>query len=296
MKNEYDVVIIGGGPAGLTAALTLGRGARNVLVIDEGKGRNAPASHMMNFPSRDGTPPNEFREQIRSDLKKYSNVHLMSGKVTSLVKAQKVFRVNETITAKKILLAHGVKDVLPDIPGIKELWGKSIFHCPYCHGYEHRNHPIGLVMGQEIASHMAPIVKGLTSDLILFTNGELVEDPSLFEKNGIQVYHERIKRFHHTGEKLNAVELDNGKVIEREFLFMKPKQEMTTDLALKLGCELNQFGLYKVDENGLTTVDGIYAAGDIAEPRQSVLLASASATKTAAVVNYALLHEDFIAI
>lgn len=293
MKTSFDVAIIGGGPAGLSAALTLARGGRSVYVIDAGKGRNAPAAHMMNFPSRDGTPPLEFKRLIKEDLKKYASVKFESAVVTSLTKINEGFEINGNIQAKKILLAHGIHDILPSIPGLKELWGKSIFHCPYCHGHEHKNEPIGFIMGEKYAAHMGALLLGLTQDLILFTNGEKINDVSPFERNGIKVYIEKIESFIHEGESLKGVKLATGEVIPRNYLFFKAEQKLTSDLGIKLGCELNEFGLYKTDETGMTTQPGIYAAGDIASPKQSVLNACASGSMAGAFINYEILHQKF---
>lgn len=270
MKHNYDVVIIGGGPAGLTAALTLGRGGRSVLVLDEGNGRNAPAAHMNNFPSRDGTPPDEFKAQIRSDLKKYEDVKIEKTKVFSLEKANGNFLVNGIYAAKKIILAHGVRDILLPIPGMKELWGKSIFHCPYCHGYEFKNKRLGLLADEKIAAHMIPLLKGLSTDVRLFEMGS-------------------IERFIYEGTTLLAVKLTNGETVERDALLFKPAQEFTTDLGIKLGCEKTDLGFYKVDDNGMTTVPGVYAAGDITEMRQGVLFACAAGMKAATMANFEIM-------
>lgn len=274
MNKSVDVVIIGGGPAGLSAALTLARGRRTVLVIDEGKGRNAPAAHMMNFPSRDGTPPEEFKAQIRRDLADYKEVEIISNKVSSLEKVDSGFLVNGSIHAKKIILAHGVKDILLPIPGMKELWGKSIFHCPYCHGYEFRDQRIGLLADEKIAEHMFPLLKGLSSDVIHFPP-------------------DSIESFLHEGTKMTGVKLKTGEIVKRDCLLFKPGQEFTTDLGVKLGCEKNEMGFYKVDDMGETTVSGVYAAGDIVEMRQAVLMACASGMKAAASVNFAILKGTY---
>lgn len=270
MKLNYDVAIIGGGPAGLTAGLTLGRGGRSVLILDEGKGRNAPAAHMNNFPSRDGTPPDEFKEQIRNDLKKYEDVKIERTKVFSLEKTENGFLVNGLIFAKKIILAHGVRDILLPIPGMQELWGKSIFHCPYCHGYEFKNKRLGLLADEKTAEHMLPLLSGLSSDVKLFETGT-------------------IESFIYEGTNLRGVKLINGEVVERDALLFKPAQEFTTDLGLKLGCEKTDLGFYKVDDNGMTTVPGVYAAGDITEMRQGVLFACSAGMKAAAMVNFEIL-------
>lgn len=273
IKN-IDVVIIGGGPAGLTGALTLARGGRTVIIFDEGKGRNAPARHMQNFPSRDGTPPNEFREQIKSDLKKYKEVSFQNDRVEKITRNEEGFLINGAYQARRILLAHGVKDILPPIPGMKELWGKSIFHCPYCHGHEYKGKKLA-VMGDEImTTHMYPLLKGLSSDVMILSQ-------------------EEVQSFIFEGDKLEAIKLTTGKTVERDALLFRPKQELTSTIGIDLGCELNESGLYKLDNDGMTTQSGIYAAGDIADPRQSVLIACASAMKAAASINYSILAQDF---
>lgn len=273
MNKSVDVVIIGGGPAGLSAALTLARGRRSVLVIDEGKGRNAPAAHMMNFPSRDGTPPGEFKDLIRKDLSKYPEVEIVSDHVESIEKQGTGFLVNGLIQAKKIILAHGVKDILLPIPGMKELWGKSVFHCPYCHGYEFRDQRIGLLADEKTAEHLLPLLKGLSHDVIHFRM-------------------DSIECFLHEGPKMTGVKLKNGEIVKRDCLLFRPAQEFTTDIGVKLGCEKNEMGFYKVDDMGETTVPGVYAAGDIVEMRQAVLMACASGMKAAASSNFAILKAD----
>lgn len=293
MKKDWDVVIVGGGPAGLTAALSLGRGGRSVLIFDDNKPRNAPASHMMNFPSRDGTPPSEFKRIILDDLQKYSDVKLEPKRVESLTKDENRFIINNEITAKKVIMAHGVIDIMAPIPGAKELWGKSIFHCPYCHGYEHKNEPMGIIGGGMAASHYGALLKGLTSNLILFTNGESIENESDIIRNGIKIYSQKIEKFLYEGETLLGVKLSDGEFIERSYLFYRPEQKLTTDLGTNLGCILNELGHYKIDESGMTSVEGIYAAGDIAEPRQAVLMACAQGMKVGTSINYSLAHNVF---
>ena len=284
MAPQYDIIIIGGGPAGLSAALTAARGNRSILVIDSSRPRNAPAAHMMNFPSRDGTPPLEFRNLIMKDLSRYPKVKFSANKVEQIVPTANGFLVDGTF-AKKILLAHGVTDILPDVPGMKELFGKSIFHCPYCHGYEYIDSPIAVIGSKEYAKHMVPIVKGLSSDLILFTDGtEGIEIP------GVKVYTEKIERYIHDGEKLKAVKLVTGEVIERSYAFHKFDQKLSSDLGTKLGCELTETGKYKITEMGLTTVAGVFAAGDDSLIMQSVLSACASGQLAGAAMNMEILQ------
>lgn len=286
MNKQYDVAIIGGGPAGLSGALTLARGNRTVLVFDDAQPRNAPAAHMMNFPSRDGTPPDEFRRLIREDLKKYVKVEFRSERVIDIQRNESGFLLDGKIQVKKILLAHGVKDVLPEIPGMRELFGKAIFHCPYCHGYEYLNEPMGMIGGKEYADHMSVLLKGLTNDLILFTNGEEVG-----QYPGIKIYTDKIASLIHEGENLKAVKLVTGEIVERSYLFYRPDQKLSSDLGVKLGCELTEMGHYKVTEFGLTTQPGVFAAGDDMTLMQSVLIACASGSKAGAMMNSEILHE-----
>lgn len=293
MKNSFDVFIIGGGPAGLSAALTLARGGRSVFVMDSNQARNAPASHMMNFPSRDGTPPTEFRNFVKMDLLKYERVVIKEGEVKSVARDEDRFVINGEIRAKKILLAHGIRDVLPPIPGFRELWGKAIFHCPYCHGYEHRGAKIGLLADAKIATHLAPLLKGLTDELVYIQLGNESVDEDRFAKNGISVFQSAVEALQWEGEKLQGLTFASGESISLDFLFYRPKHEFSTALGVNLGCEVNEFGLYKIDGNYMTTVDGVYAAGDVTELKQSVLFSSTAGSGAGAMMNFAIQQEEF---
>lgn len=286
MKKHYDVGIIGGGPAGLSGALTLARGNRSVLVFDDNHPRNAPAAHMMNFPSRDGTPPEDFRRLIREDLKKYIKVEFSSQKVEAIERIHNGFLLNGKIEVRKILLAHGVKDILPPIHGMKELFGKAIFHCPYCHGYEHLNTPMGMIGDKEYADHMTSILRGLSSNLVLFTDGAQVG-----EYPGIKICTDKIDSLIHEGENLKGVKLVTGEFIERSYLFYRPAQKLSSNLGIELGCELTEHGHYKVNEMGLTTQVGVYAAGDNMNPMQSVINACTAGSKAGAMINFEISQE-----
>ena len=301
MNQNIDVLIVGGGPAGLTAALTLARGGRVVMVCDDGQPRNARASHMQNFPSRDGTPPAEFRDQIKKDLAKYEHVYFNNIGVQSITKNNQQFDIvlndQTKFTVKKIILAHGVKDTLPDLPGVNEIFGKSLFFCPYCHGYEHKNQPIALLGNGDFIIHMAPIVSGLTNDLKVFTNGAAtisVEQMQKLQKHNIEVIEDEIESFIHEGEDLKAIKLKNNKVIPRLFAFTHANFKLRSDLGIKLGCELTEMGLYKMDEMGKTSVHGVFAAGDVVGMRHSVLMACNSGQLAAASTNYEILSERFV--
>lgn len=278
MKTKVDVAIIGGGPAGLTAALALGRSGRSVLVYDDNKGRNFATFHMMNFPSRDGTPPLEFRHQIKNDLLKYKEISFKNEKVAEIKILDKKFLINDSLIASKILLAHGVRDILPDIQGIKEAWGKNVFHCPYCHGHEFKNKKIGILADiPHYAEHMVPLLLGLSNKVTVFTNGSGIEIPA--------------KLLEYVTVKTNKI--TNFKDIDTDCLVIRPPQELSLNLGTKLGCELTETGHYKIDNEAMTTIPGIYAAGDIVTPMQSVLNACAAGQKAGAMMNFHILKERF---
>lgn len=287
MNSKVDIVIIGGGPAGLTAALTAARGNRSVLIFDDNQPRNAPAEHMMNFPSQDGTPPADFKAAIKNDLAKYSLVSFSEKRIDSITRFASGFII-DGIEAKKILLAHGVVDILPPIPGLRELFGKAIFHCPYCHGYEYLKSPMGIIGSGEMGHHFSTIVGGLSKDLIQFTNGIKEENSN----SHIPLFTEEIMEFLHVGNKLTGIKLASGKIVERNYLFFRPQQKLSSEIGIKLGCELTETGLYKVNEMGQTSQPGIYAAGDITHLRQSVLAACSLGQFAGAAMNFEILNES----
>ncbi|TGK26004.1 NAD(P)/FAD-dependent oxidoreductase [Leptospira stimsonii] len=302
MKFDYEVLIIGGGPAGLSAGMSLGRMSRTALVCDDSRPRNAPSSHLNNFPTRDGIHPTEWRRMVRKDLEKYKTIRFFEGSVLSVEKTAlgfvATFESGEIFHFRKVILAYGVEDKPLPVPGFQELWGKSIFHCPYCHGFEIRGSSLGLISNNELTFHMLPLVNDLASDLILFTNGKAFlgeEEKGLLKRNRVKLIEEKISGFLYEGERLKAVSLENAEVVEREAVFFHPTFPFTlkSRIGESLGCERNQFGFYKVNERGATSVEGVFACGDNVSPAHSVLLASASGATAGAGVVSALLGEEF---
>ena len=303
MKNNYEVLIIGGGPAGLSAAMTLGRMSRTALLCDDNRPRNAPSSHVNNFPSRDGIHPAEWRKETRKNLEKYTSVESVTASVTSVQKDTSGFfaqlSTGEQVNAKKIILAYGVVDTLPTIPGFKELWGKSIFHCPFCHGFELRSSRLGFVGNGDLMFHALPMIFSLASDLTVFTNGKATfsaENLALLQKNKITLIEEPIQKLDYENEDLKSVVLNDGKIIERQFLFLSPTLpfKLKSNIGESLGCEKNEFGFYKVNERNQTNVSGIYACGDNMSMAHSVLLAAASGLMAGSVASAELLHENML--
>lgn len=278
MKPITDVAIIGGGPAGLTAALALARTGRTVTIFDDNNGRNFPAAHMMNFPSRDGTPPIEFRNQIKKDLVKYSEVSFNNIRVETLKKTGSHFLINGELRFRRILLAHGIRDILPEIPGIREEWGKKVFHCPFCHGHEVKGKKIGiLAFNEQMIELITPMILGLTNEVTIYLNGQNLEVPEHLQKYVT----------------INTEKITSVKSLSVDALLVRPGMALTTDLGTKLGCELTELGHYKVNGENMTTVEGVYAAGDIIEPMQSVVNSCASGQKSGAMISFSIVREDF---
>lgn len=301
MAFDYEALIIGGGPAGLSTALTLGRISRLALLCDDNQPRNAPSSHVNNFITRDGILPEEWRQHARKDLKKYPTIHTFPGRVTSVQRKEGGFQGfledGRTVTTKKLVLAYGIKDRMLDIPGFKELWGKSIFHCPFCHGFEIRGSNLGLILSHEMGFHSLPMIQSLSPTLTVFTNQKFQptdEQRTLLGERKIQLVEDKIDHLNFEGHALKGVHLKNGQHVEKQFLFYSPEFpfELKSEIGAELGCSKNEFGLYQVNEMGATNVPGIFAAGDNMTMMQSVLLGAATGVKAGAGVIMELLQEQ----
>jgi thioredoxin reductase len=302
VNPDYDVLIVGGGPAGLSAALALGRMSRTALLCDDGRPRNERSPHANNLPSQDGIDPSVWRVQARRDLEKYTTLRLFEGSVRSIERRDQVFvaQLSSGIehSFRKVILAHGVRDKLPSAPGFEELWARSIFHCPYCHGYEVRGERLGLIGNGKFIEHMLPMIVGLSNDVVVFTNGKSELSSVLLErmeKKNVRLVEAKIDALIHDGGKLQAVACDGESPIERDALFAGTTTtvEMKSNLGELLGCEKTEAGHYKMVEFGKTTVAGVFAAGDIATGLQSVLSAAALGQLAGAGAAAELLSEDF---
>lgn len=300
MKFDYDVLIIGGGPSGLSAALALGRLNRTALVCDDGRPRNAPSLHLNNFPTRDGIHPAEWRRLAREDLKKYPSIELRNIRVERVEKVGLCFAVDldggDRFWVKKIILAYGIHDQLLPIPGMRELWGKSIFHCPFCHGFEIRGEKMAMLVSSEMALHAMPMIQSLSTELTVFTNGFAVFTDEQRQKilaRGIQIEDAPIERLIYEGEQLQAIQLQDGNLVHVPYLFYQVPMpfELKSPIGTDLGCAKTPFGLYQTFERGETSVPGVFACGDNMSPMHSVLLAAASGATAGAAVIHQLLNE-----
>lgn len=296
---RFDALIVGGGPAGLSAALALGRARRRVLVAHDGPTRNAPAEAAHNVFTRDGTPPAELLRIGRDQLAPY-DVTFRDERASSAGRTADGFAIafagGERVEARGIVLATGVRDMLPDVPGFRALWGSGVFHCPYCHGWEVADRPLGIYGRGETALHLAQLILGWSRDLVLFTDGpsELSEeDRARIERNGIVVREERVERLVGHDGRLEGLMLEGDEIVPRAGLFLRPEQELRSDLPHQLGCPLTADGRVQADAFGRTEVPKVYVAGDAGPNPQSVIMAAASGTMAGAFLNHDLLAEEF---
>jgi len=259
----HDAIIVGGGPAGLAAALTLGRSHRRVLLLDAGQGRNAPASAVHNLLAHDGTPPEELRRIGRDQLTRYPGVELRQATVDGAhALADEGFRLQlgggERVETRRLLLATGLADELPAIDGLAPLWGRSAFHCPYCHGFEVSGRRLAVLGAGPERVRLALQLTRFTNDLVLCTDGEPL-DPKLAEllaANGVRVLRQPVARFEGDDGRLERIVLKSGEPLDRDAVFIATVLHQRSDLAGRLGCAMLPDGCVEVDEFAGTSVAG----------------------------------------
>jgi thioredoxin reductase len=295
--NAFDVIVVGGGPGGLSAALALGRARKRVLVCDAGPRRNAAATNIHNFVTRDGTPPAEFRRAAREQLATYGSVDIRDVRVEALAGERGAFRAtlssSETVDARRVLLCTGVIDEMLPIDGFRELWGHSIFQCPYCHGFEVRDRAWGYLVTPSRLGHLAPfavMTRSWTSSVSVFANGLSIPDDAraLMTAAGIRVHDGLVSRLQRRGQQLESVVLGDGTSIPCDALFAHPPQTHV-DLVRTMALALDDAGYVKVDPMSReTSRPGVYAVGDLTTPQQAAILAAATGMQAAAAINVEL--------
>ena len=293
--SGYDVVVVGGGPAGLSAALVLGRARRRVAVVDAGVPRNAPAAQMHGYLSRDGMPPAELLAVGRAELTSYG-VELIADHV---VAADRGFVIRlgggRVLTARRLLIATGIRDELPDIPGVRERWGRDLLHCPYCHGWEVRDQPLGVLGTQPAAAEHALLVRQWSADVIFFAHtGELsATQRAQLQAREIRVVTGEVSRLVVEADRLTGVELVDGRVVPRMAVFIRPRNVPHADgLLAGLGCAADDAGFVTADATGRTSTDGVWVAGNVVNPRAHVITAAGAGCATALAINVDLVQED----
>jgi len=299
-QNKFEVIIIGGSYAGLSAAMALGRSLRQVLVVDAGEPCNRQTPHSHNFITHDGETPAAIAAAAREQVLKYNNVQFATDTVTDVQGHNNRFKVytagGKMYRAQKILFATGVKDVMPDIPGFAESWGISVLHCPYCHGYEVRHKHLGVMANGQIGFEFTKLIHNLSPNLTLFTDGPsqlTTEQTRILKSKGINTVKKRIGEIRHNAGHMSHIVFDNGTEQALDALFARVAYLQHTDIPQRLGCTLNEAGYIAVDDFQRTTVKGIYAAGDNTSMFRSVAAATASGNKAGAMMNKDLVDENF---
>ena len=296
--NQHDVIIIGGGAAGLSAALVLSRARRTVLVVDAGNPRNAPAAHMHGYLSRDGMRPTDLLATGREEVTSYGG-EIADGVVTDVVIDGVGFTIllsgGERISARRVLVTTGLRDELPGTPGLRDRWARDVLHCPYCHGHEVRDRRLGVIGGTPGAVRYAQIVRQWTHDLIYFTSTDTLTaaDRTQLHARNIAVVEGTINQLVINDEdELRGVQMRDGCVIPVDALFVPPRFVPNSALLGGLGCDVDTDGWVSVDPSGRTSVPGVWAAGNIVDPRAQVITAAGAGSAAAIAINADLVEED----
>lgn len=281
---HHDAVIVGGSFAGLSAAIYLARARRTVAIVDAGSPRNRFASHSHGFFAHDGSAPAAMLAAARAQVAAYPTARFVNGSAAGAATAPDGFAVTlatgEVLESTKLVLAFGISDELPTLPGLAERWGRSVLHCPYCHGFEFSNRRLGVLSVSPRSVHQALLIAewGPTT---LYLNGEPEPDDATrdqLRKRGISIEHVPVRALHGDGDTLSAIELIDGRSMPIDALYLGPRTRLNSGIAQQLGCEIDEgvFGpVIRTDEQRMTTVAGVFAAGDIARAAHNVTWACA---------------------
>lgn len=298
--EQYEVIIIGGSYAGLSAALALGRSLKRTLVIDSGKPCNRQTPHSHNFLSRDGQTPKEISTIARQQVEKYKTITFYDGTASTGEKTLNGFEITtqskDIFYGTKLIFAMGIRDEMPDIPGLAECWGISVIHCPYCHGYEYRSQKTGIFANGEKAFHLASLVNSLTDNIVLLTNGKPDFTPdqiNKLEKHNIQVAEREVVEVEHQNGYLEHVILKDGGKLKLDVMYASIPFTQHSNIPVSLGCELTEQGYIQVDDFQKTTEAGIYACGDNASGMRSIAHAVSAGNLAGGMANMDLTSEQF---
>ncbi|MFD9910999.1 NAD(P)/FAD-dependent oxidoreductase [Streptomyces sp. NPDC059063] len=318
--DGYDVVVIGAGAGGLSAALVLGRARLRVAVVDGGEPRNAPAAHMQGFLSRDGMAPAALLEVGRAEVAGYG-VEFVDGHVDDVTDAyagpdsgpdsgldtrpgtrpdagsRARFHVRlaggAALAARHVVVATGLRDELPGIPGLRERWGKDVLHCPYCHAYEVRDRPLGVLGSSPLSVRQALLVREWSDDVVYFPH---TQEPAADEREqlaalGVRVVEGEVKRLVTDGDRLRGVELAAGQVVPCDAVFTQTRTVPRDGFLSGLGCAHDENGWLVTDAEGRTGVPGVWAVGNVADPRAQVIVAAGAGYATGVALHHELVAE-----
>jgi thioredoxin reductase len=305
-SETYDVVVVGGGAAGLSGALALVRSRRRVLVVDSGAPRNAPAGHVHNFLTRDGTPPAELYAVGRSEVAAYGG-EFLDGAVVSAIRDEDGFTVRMadggTVRARRLLVTTGLVDELPDVPGLAERWGRDVLHCPYCHGWEVRDQAIGILATGPMAVHQALLFRQLSGDVTVLLHTAPHPGPEEAEQLaalGITCIEGAVAGVEVSDDRLTGVRLASGAVVPLQALVVAPRFTARADVLTSLGLETVELqmgghvlGSYvPADATGATAVPGVWVAGNVTDLKAQVITSAAAGLNAGAAMNADLVAED----
>lgn len=299
-SKNFDVIIIGGSYAGLSAAMALGRALRNVLIIDSRKPCNAQTPHSHNFLTHDGKTPKEISTLAKLQVEKYETVKFYDGLATGGKKLETGVEIStqsgNKFVAKKLIFATGVKDIMPDIKGFAACWGISVIHCPYCHGYEYSNAETGILANGDIGFEMCKLINNWTKSLTIFTNGKPTFTSEQIKKIGehnIIVNDNEIDSFKHNNGKIENILFKDGSTATVKALYARPPFEQHCEIPKQLGCILTEQNYLKIDPFQKTTEHGIFACGDNTTMLRSVSYAIAMGGIAGSMANRELIEEEF---
>lgn len=299
-EQGFEVIIVGGSYAGLSAAMAFGRSLRKVLIIDNGKPCNRQTPHSHNFLTQDGKTPGEIWSLGKEQVMKYPTVKFVDDFAVSGTKTEQGFEIatqsGRVFSARKLLFATGIKDMLPEIEGLSACWGISVIHCPYCHGYEYSHEITGILGDGEMGFEMAKLISNWTKNLTVFTNGKAsftAEQGQKLEQHGIRVENRSISALEHNNGHIKSIIFDDGSRMAVKAVYARVNFIQHSDIPASLGCEMTEQGFIKVDMLQKTTVKGVYAAGDNASMMRSVANAVYAGSMAAAGMNKDMIGEDF---
>lgn len=298
--KNFDVIIIGGSYAGLSAAMALGRALRKVLIIDSGLPCNRQTPHSHNFITQDGEKPDVIADKARQQTLKYDTVTILNDIAVGGKKTENGFSINtetgKIYEAKKLIFASGVKDMMPGIEGFTECWGISVIHCPYCHGYEVKHEKTGILANGDFAFHYAQLIRNWTKELTIFTNGKSTltqEQINKITRHNIPVIEKEIAYLSHINGNVQQVVFKDNSVFNIKAIYARPDFEQHCKIPEILGCEMTEQGHIKVDIFQKTSIKNIFACGDNASPMRSVANAVATGNFAGAMINNEMTEEEF---